>query len=201
MKRELSVRVMLLIGAVALLASCVTTVMTNVWKDDRFTGQMKKAFVVGAFMEVNTRQLMENELAAQLKSRGVDAVPSHLYFSYSELADRKTVASKVRELGADSVIISRRLATEEVQPYVAGSAYMTGITTDDWDVHHLRAVTAPPPTAVDVAFVETRIFEVKTEKVVWSARSETVIEGSRKEIVGEFVKLVVGQLAADRLIR
>ena len=53
----------------------------------------------------------------------------------------------------------------------------------------------------EYAHAQTDIYGVKGEKLIWSARSETLISGTGEERIKSFVSIMIDKLASDNLIK
>ena len=115
--------VLFLFVCFCLPASCATPKMTDTWKDDTYRGTIRKVVVVGIFKEPDTRKIFEDEFADRLRARGVDATASHKIIPGAELPGKDVVIGKIREHGADGILVTRIVDMETVKNYVPGQAY------------------------------------------------------------------------------
>jgi hypothetical protein len=49
--------------------------------------------------------------------------------------------------------------------------------------------------------METNLFDVATEQLIWSTQSETIILAADQELIKEFISTMIGQLSSDKLIK
>jgi hypothetical protein len=71
-----------------------------------------------------------------------------------------------------------------------------GYYTDSYGV-----VVAPGYSySADIFTIETRIFDVKSETLRWSAISQTRVEGAKEKAVQPLVQVIVTALASDKLL-
>ena len=180
------------------LNSCSTTALTAVWKDSAYQGgPMKKVLVIGVFKEQNIKRFFEDEFARQLKPRGVDAVPSYTIFPEEDILDKTTITEKMKELKMDSVLVTRVADVEDVTGY---DTYPTHVDPggDFYDYYVMCC-----ETTVSLGYVvvlETKIFEEKYDKLIWSALSETSLQRSREYTVKLFIETAIKDLHVKRLI-
>ena len=184
-----------------LLTSCATTIVTAVWKDESFTGPVKKMAVIGIFKTPAIRNSFEDEFSRQLRSHGVEAVPGYTVIPVDDQSDKDLVASRLKNLGTDYVLVTRLVDKRTVQTYVPGQAYVVPGYYRSWGGYYQYAYT-PGYMVQDIyAFAETNIYDVKNDKLIWSARSETEISGVNQELIQSFVKIMIDRLSADGVIR
>ncbi len=187
----------LLIIAFLLITSCASrsTKLTSVWRDENYTGHLKKVFVIGASPNPTVRSAFEREFVSQLKSLGVDAVPSHYSIFPEKMLDKDTIVSKIKGLEIDSVLITRLVWKDEKTYY--GTSYYEDYRESYRSSKRMRNLK-------DVTFkVETKLFDAGTEKPIWSAVSETfILSGvSIYEEIQPFIKNIVKNLSKENFLQ
>jgi hypothetical protein len=184
-----------------LLTSCATTIVTAVWKDESFMGPVKKMAVIGIFKTPAIRNSFEDEFSRQLKTHGIEAVASYTMIPVDDQSDKDIVSSRLKNMGTDYVLVTRLVDKKTVQTYVPGQAYVVPGYYRSWGGYYQYAYT-PGYMVEDVyAYAETNIYDVKNDKLIWSARSETEISGVNQELIRSFVKIMIDRLSADAVIR
>jgi hypothetical protein len=187
----------LLITALLLITSCASrsTKLTSVWRDENYTGHLNKVFVIGASPNPNIRSASEREFVSQLKSLGVDAVPSHYSIFPEKMLDKDTIVSKIKDLDVNAVLITR-LVWKDEQIYYGTDWY------EDYKGSHRSSKQMSK--LKDVTFkVETKLFDAGTEKPVWSAVSETfILSGvSIYDEVKPFIEIIVKNLSKEKFFQ
>ena len=194
-----------LIACFCLPASCATTKMTDVWRNDTFRGTIRKVVVIGIFTEPDTRKIFEGEFAARLKERGVDATASYKIVSDAELPDKDVVIGKIRKLGADAVLVTRVVDMETMKAQVPGKGYVMPVYYSTYSGYYSYTYSygyEPGYTATEGhADTETNLYGLGDEKLIWSGRSKTKFSATRYELIQEFVKIMIDGLSAAKLIR
>ncbi len=104
-----------LIGLVALLINgCASTSLTSEWRDPGYRGPaIDRVLVVGVSAEPGPRRIFRDELAAALKSAGVHAVPSYIRIAKDGQASEDALRDAVAETGANGVLVTRLVKTEQ----------------------------------------------------------------------------------------
>jgi len=201
MKQRATLLCCLMIIGSLLLTSCASTILTAVWKDESFTGPVRKMAVIGIFKTPAIRNFFEDEFSRQLKTRGIEAVAGYTLIPVDDQSDKDIVASKLRNVGIDYVLVTRLVDRKTVQTYVPGQAYVVPGYYRSWGGYYQYAYT-PGYMVEDVyAYAETNIYDVKYDKLIWSAHSETEISGMNQELIRSFVNLMIGRLSADAVIK
>jgi hypothetical protein len=192
---------LVLIACFCLPASCATTKMTDVWRNDTFRGTIRKVVVIGIFPEPDTRKIFEGEFAARLKERGVDATASYKIVSDAELPDKEVVIERIRKLGADAVLVTRVVDMETVKTHVPGQAYVVPIYYSDYGTYYTY-VSKPGYTVQEGhADTETNLYGLGDGKLIWSGRSKTKFSATRYELIQAFVNIMIDGLSDAKLIR
>jgi len=192
-------------------ASCSTTTMGTVWADKNYQGgKIKKIFVIGVSKDPTVRRVFEDEFVNQLKSLGTDAVPSYSLIPSEEMIDRPTVESKMKEVGADGVIVTT-LVDKKTQK-VQSSTYSTnrgyyGYYSRSYNSQVVRQRTTS--YEYEVFNLETNLYEIRNQKMIWSSLSDTQLpyaqpgtfsEGAVNKAIKELIENIVKRLSESQLI-
>lgn len=178
-----------------LLAACATTQLTSVWKDPSYQTRPSKIMVVGMAKNAINRRLFEDEFVRQLKSRGTDAIASYTMLSDKLQGDEAAIAQKVKDLGADTVLITRLVSKKTVQSYVPPTPYFPPPYYGSWPDYYgygYRYMYTPGYIAEDeYAIIETNLYEAKTDKLIWAASSETGISDTDQGLIQTYINVMV----------
>lgn len=216
----------LALASLLLITSCASTKLRAVWKDENYRGRLDKVLVIGVSEKPVVRRVFEGEFARQLQVRGVSAVPSHTLFATPELLDKDSIISEVERLKIDGIIVTRLVEKIQVETYVPGEtyvvpqrghhietleAYVPGQTYVVPQVHHnwhgyyqqgYTAVHTEGYTVTDeIVVLETNLYDARTEKLIWSALSETFVATSLERLISEFIGVIVKDLSEKGLLK
>ena len=193
--------VLILVASLCLSASCATTKMTDTWRDDAYRGTIRKVVVVGIFKEPDTRKIFEDEFADRLRARGVDATASRKIVSDAEMPDKEIVIGKIGKFGADTVLVTRVMDMETVKNYVPGQAYAVPTYYGYYGAYYNYSYRPGYTETEGTAYLETNLYNVGDEKLIWSGRSKTKLSATRYELIQAFVKTMLDGLSEAKLIR
>jgi hypothetical protein len=192
---------------VLLLAACVTsTKLVNVWEDPAYAGgPLKKIIVLGLGGEGATSQTFEDIFAAELKRRGVDAVPGYTLLPRDQQPSREAMEQAAKNAGADGFLVARLVKTQKEKQYTPGysPAVVPGVGYyNNFYGYYSAAVTYSPPVAYEyeLVTVETNLWDVRTGKLVWAGTTQTFAPGSVNQEAPGFAKLIINALAERKLI-
>jgi hypothetical protein len=202
MKSKMVAYMCLVIFGLFVFISCATTTLTAVWKGESYKGPVKKMAVIGVSDKPVIRNLFEDEFVRELRARGTDAVASYTVLPIDRLADKGIVQSKIRETGADAVLMIRLVDMKSVQTYVPGQVYVMPNYYHGWSGYYGNVFATPGYAYQDeYAYLETNLYDVKTEQLIWSARSETWMADSDQSTIKSFIGVIIARLAADKIIQ
>ena len=192
----------LIVAGTLMLSSCATTTLLHVWKDPAYQGTARKTVVIMVAQKAYIRNSLEDQFTAALKARGNDAQASYPLIPVDQLPDKEAVASKIRNTGADTVLVSRLVDKKTVETYVPGRAYAAPGYYGGWGSYYGTAVSSPGYTfESQYAYIETNLYDMKTEKLIWTAKSETEISLDDQQLIKTFVDVIIDGLAADKIIK
>jgi hypothetical protein len=195
-------RIILLLSLLAVtilpgVAVPAETVLTDVWKDKDHRVVVKKIAVFWILQAPQSRLLAENEFVRQLKARGINAMPVYVVIEPDKLVDRETAKAKIKELGADALLTLRVTDKQTVQSPIP----KPGTTDPSNQASYYQYIyDAPTVDPSGPAYLETILFDVKTERRIWTARSVTKVDMIDQKAVSEFISLMIDRLVADGMI-
>jgi hypothetical protein len=180
-----------------LLPSCsASTKLTSLWRDETYRDHPRKIMVIGMLKTPANRRILEDEMVRQLKTRGTDAVAGYTVLPEQVQATRETIIAKMNELGADAVLISRLMDKKSVTTYVPGTPPPTG-----YGFHSYYSYNPGYVVQDEYAVVQTNLYDLKTDKLIWTAASETWISGDNNDnLIRTFTEVISDSLARQKVI-
>jgi hypothetical protein len=193
--------------ALVILTSCGGTNLSYVWKDPRYGGgYLTSVMVVGVSEDVARRRLFEEVFARELEEREIRAVASNKVLGPDTRLTRDTVKAEAARLGMDAVLATRLISAgrEDIYQPPSISTMPSGYSRSlDLYFYGVDAQSAYPGARAKhyVVRLETNVFDTDTEKLVWTASSQTVEPESIREIIESLCKKVTSRLREDKLLR
>jgi len=195
-----------LVGACSLLLlSCTTTRKVQTWKDGSYQGKIKKTLVVAGLSGPVMRNFLEQEFVAQLKARGVEGVASNKTISPEMARDKEAALSFTRGLGVGTVIVVKFLDQRYSDRTLGGGVgYMPMGYGAGWDgIYNDGFVEVGLPvyqSSTDILTIQMNVYDLQEGKLVFSAVSNTYIEGAKEKAVQPFVETMIRELAGVKLL-
>ena len=195
-----------------LLSACASTDLTSVWKDAQYKGHARKIMVIGILQSPVIQRQFEDEMVRRLKEHRTDAIAGYTVLSDRPEDDRAATEQKIRELGADAVLIVQVVDKKTVSTYVPppGRAPMHPMYPGSGPLppagyygSTLQGYYAYSPGTMvqdDYAVVQTNLYDLASGKLIWTASSETLLGDNAGSRVSTFVKVIVKSMAGNNVI-
>ena len=209
---------LLLTTFTVLLFSCgSTTKITGAWtnKEELQDKSYKSVFIAVLNSKVQVKNMLENELAFRAKQRGVKATMSHdvfiQTFSKENMPEKETLLSEIQKTGSETIftvsLLDKETSTRYVPgstsyyaPYGAGFGYYGGFYGYYSTIYPM--VYEPGYYTTDKTYyVESNLYDVQTEKLLWSAQSKTVNPSNLEEFTNDYVAALYDQMLKDGVLK
>jgi len=183
-----------------LVACGARTTLSGVWQSpERAATPIRSMLVIGIGTEETSRRQYEDHFSMALEERGTQAVPSYRVLPSEERLSQVDLAAAVARGGHDGVIVTRLLAVDTDERYVPPSSSMSvGVGRGYYGYYGSSFGVNYSPGYVQrttIVRLETKLYEVGEDDLVWSAQSETFQPSSTEDIVESVTKAVVKRLA------
>ncbi len=203
--------------ALCLLAACSKTT-TNISQSYRNPGYeqtvFKKLFVIGVAENQESRQAFEDAFANAINGQGGSAATSWGHLPKSEQLTEDEVRSAVEAGGFDGVLITRLLAVDKAQQYTPASTYNNPRTRyyagggglygyGFYGFYGTTFAQVHEPGYFETSTtirVETNLYSVATDSLVWTAQSDTVDPSSIPDARESMTAAVAKKLKEEKLI-
>jgi hypothetical protein len=163
------------------LAACAGgTKFVNTWKaPDAAPLSVKQGDLVIAMVmskQETTRRTAEDFLSDELRQRGLRPISSFTLIPTDQVDDREKAAAAIQESGAAALFVLRPIAVSKEQTYVPPS-YMGPGPYGGWGPYYgygWSSAYSPGYVVTDtVVRVETLVFDLRQNKLLWAGTSET----------------------------
>ena len=185
-----------------LIMSCAGTELTqkqvySAYKDE----PVSDILVIAITGNEHDRRSFEKRFVAQLKRVGVHAISSvdAIPMPADLELKKEAILTAVGQYENDGVIITHLIGKEEKDVYTRGGSPHGGY----YGFYRSRYSYAHDPdyssTSTTVR-LETNLYEVKTEKLIWSGKSKTWSQDTKDQIIKDVIKAVINELQTNKLI-
>lgn len=196
-----------LLALALLLAACASPVqIVQQWQEPEYVApRFKRILVMGVTRDAAVRRIFEDEFVAQLKARGIDAVPSYSVLPQDGQQPRERIEQAVRDARADAIILTRVLSREQVTQVVPAAPPVYGGFYNYYGAYwggplYPGYAAAPTVYRYDEIRVESQLFDVRRDTPIWTATSEVFAPSDPKRDSAEYARVMIAALAARKLL-
>jgi hypothetical protein len=205
----------LLLALATMIISCSpATSITGSWVDPSARGKSTTGitvFIASLSRNMEVRTKLENALAEQAARRNIKTIKSTEYFRpdfYQQLPKERELLSKIENSGANAILTVSLIHKGSETRYVPGTRSYAPYSYYSWYggfysyYNYWRPMFYEPGYYVTdkTYFLETNLYDLKTNKIVWSAQSETVNPGSIDNFVKTYPGVLLAQMVKDGLL-
>ena len=202
-----------------LLVSCANTKISQSWVEPDNKKSYNDLLIIGIAESEQNRRAYESYFIEALGAQNIEAIASYKLIKSNEKIDRDTVTNAIKGLGIDGVIITHMVAVEEETVYrpgagsggygyggygYGGMGYGGGYYGGMYSYYpHVNSYVHDPGyyDTLETYTLETNLYDVETEELVWSARSRTFAPESVDEVIVDLTKLLIEDLEDKNLIK
>ncbi len=195
-------------GLFLLLLSCANTKIEQSWVDPDQKKSYNDLLIIGIAESEQNRRVYESHFVQELKAAGTEAEPSYKLIKSNQKINRDTVSKSIKGMNIDGVIVTHMVAVDEETIYrpsmdympMYGRGYYGGLYS--YYPHVNTYVQRPGYYSTHETYtIETNLYDVESEELVWSARSRTFSPASVSEIIVDMTKLLIADLTDKKLIK
>jgi hypothetical protein len=191
-----------------------STSITGSWKDPEVQagqGNIKTVFVSALTGNMTIRTKLESDIAAEAERRGFKVIKStELYpqtFSKENAPSKEQIVQQIRAKGADAILTAALVNKENETRYVPGTTTYMPMSYGYYGGFG-RYYGAMGPMMYDPGYyttdksyyIETNLYRVSDEKLIWSAQSKTVNPNGLDDFTSGYIKSLGKRMEADGLV-
>jgi hypothetical protein len=192
------------------VAGCSMTSVTGTWKKSDYSGEpFTSIMVLGLTADPTHRLFWEDVMADRLQKDGIKTVVKSLSASPDDTKiDREELLDYVTSKGIQGVLVTRLVDTRKETVYhpptssygySGGPAYYRNFNS--YFSYYQDQVYSPGYTTTQtVVLLETNLYQVKNQELIWSMTSDTVESQSIHKLMDSVSKKVLASLKKDQLI-
>lgn len=188
-------------------AGCFSTTKNiRVWSDAELIRKYKSVLIVGIFHRPNARKIAEDSFATQLGEAVTEVLTSHETIADISGKNKRKLVDKIKSTGSESVLVIRLIELKNKQEYEPVTAYQIPYPYYSKLQSYLRETKMDKGAISDkviygIAVAEANLYDVATEKLIWTAVSDLYLQDSATNIVQSFAKAIAKKLTVGGLIQ
>jgi hypothetical protein len=183
-----------------------STKIEKSWRDPStsiVSGSWKKVLVVGLLKDETTRRIVEDQLAARFKGRGIQ---SYTYFTDKEVTEAKAAGfnDKLVTEGFDGAVVMRLINVEKETNYIPDAstfpAYYGGFGPyyyNSWNSYYSQGYY----TTDKIYYVETNVYSFKQDKLIWSGITSTTNPNKTDKMFIEIADVVGSKMRSEGFLK
>jgi hypothetical protein len=191
-----------LITVISMSACAPTTRLTATWKDPSIPPPVKfsKIVAVAQTSDQAVRRSVETHLAQRLSN----VQPSYMVLTEAEARSADHGKDKIAAAGYDGAIVVRFARVDKQATYVPGTTWWGPAPYGTWwggygygwglayDPGYIQQNT--------IVALETNVYSVKDDKLLWASRSETIDPGSAQALVDSVVDATIREMKKQKVL-
>jgi hypothetical protein len=185
------------------IISCSGTELTVKQADDVYHGKpVSDILVIAITGNEHNRRVFEQKFVAHLKSIGVDAISSEEVIPMPPdlKMEIEVILKAVEEYENDAVIITHLIDKEIKDVYTRGDPGGRGGFFGFYSSRYSYAYDPGHSSTSTTLLLETNLYHVKTDKLIWKGESKSWGKDSEDQIIDDVIKAVIHNLHENNLI-
>jgi hypothetical protein len=190
-----------LTGCAAMTPNPEITELNSVWSDGKYpVTPLKKIMLVGKPKVEANRQKFETSYAKALERRKIDVIPSYTIIPVMQDLSRESIRKAAQEAGVKKVLVSKVVSIDEKE-VIFNQTQENHLTVTPRGTYMTTYTFAEPRKEKLIKVrIETGLFDVDSESLVWAATSDTLNPESVDEAIKDFSRAIIKQLVKDGYI-
>lgn len=195
-------------ATVFLLTACASTKISQTWVEPEHKKVYRNLLIIGISESEHNRRAYESHFVEELKASGNQAIASYKLIKNNLEIDRDSVTSAIKGMDIDAVIVTHVVAVDEKTIFhpsmdfmpMYGGRYYGGLYSY---YPHVNTYVHRPGyyTKHESYTIETNLYDVESEELIWSARSRTFAPESVARVIVDLTKLLINDLSDKNLIK
>ncbi len=189
----------------ATFASCGSTKITSSWRepDKEITiNKLNKVLIVALLDNETSRRKAEDQMVAYLNGKGL-VFYNYLNESFNE-KDEGAIRNKIRDDGFDGAVTMRLVDVDKEEIYTKGNFSLYPNYNRNFSEYYFRNrqnfYTPGYYSTTKTYIVETNVYSIKENKIIWSGLTKTIDPKGIKKMTGEIAKVVYRKMIGEGFI-
>ena len=197
--------------SLAVLSGCASSPFTETWKDPNATPlefKSEKVVAVVLAKSQTSRRLAEDRLAQQIAVRGAQGRTMYSMLPDAREDNEAATRAALEAQGVKGVIVMRPISVDKELDVVNTThyepAYMNywgGYYGYGWGASYGMPVTDTRIRETTVVYIETLVYSLKQNKLVWGGKSKKTNPDNLAVLVEELAEALAKELKKEKLIR
>lgn len=213
-------KILCLLVVAVLLSSCSSTKLIGSWKrDDIEPKNYQNLGVVLLSPKVSNKAIIESEVASTLRAHSIPAKATFDIFPFAGKSEvikslnlgpdelREYVRKRVNKFEFDALLIISLLDEKKEVRYNQGASFSFAAPVYNYNYYGYYSyvyTTIYEPgyyTSTTTYFVESNLYDVATEKLIWTGQTKTKDPSSIEKEVNNFASIIVDEMINKKVLK
>ena len=189
-----------------LLTSCASTKIVESWKEPNkeiTISKLKKVLIIAMFKDETSNRKVEDQMMNFLDGKGVR---SYNYLNKNfDKNNVNAIQNKIKKDGFDGALTLRLIDVDKETIYQKNARYGFPINKRDFSNYYYDNINtynnADNFSTTKTYIIETNVYSIIENKIIWSALSETSDPQNVKKLTQDVAQAVYKQMIKDQLIK
>jgi hypothetical protein len=194
------------LGLSVLASACATTTFESSWRNpdaQPVNAQGKKVLALFISPQESRRRSAEAAMARELTARGAIGVPAYTMFQQEQMQDTAMVFRRLQSEQFEGVI-AMRVIDRNQETYTSPGYYSAPMYGSFYGYYGYGwgAAYSPGYTTTETIYsVESLVYSIPQNKLIWAGVSETVNPTRMDEFVAELADAIGNEMRSQGLLR
>lgn len=196
----------LLITGLILLAACNSTKIVSSWHEPNKTitiSNLNKVLVVALFKDETTKHKVEDEMVGYLAGKGVVSY-NYLDDSFNK-KNEEAIRKAIKADGFDGAITMRLIDIDKEQVYTPENTSLYPNYYRSFSGYYFRtwsySYTPGYYTTTRTYTIETNVYSIKEDKIIWSALTETTDPKGIEAMTEKVARIVYQKMKQEDFVQ
>lgn len=195
----------ILLPLLLLLISCSSTQIVSSWCElnkEIKINNLNKVLVVALFKNETSQRKAEDQMVGYLNGKGIQ---SYNYFNSNfNSTNEEAIRTKIKKDGFDGAVTMRLIDVDKEKIYTPGETNFYPMYYRDFSGYYFNrwnySTTLGYYTTTKTFTVETNVYSIKEDKIIWTALTETTNPDGLKNMTDEIARVVYKQMVKDGFV-
>ena len=194
------IKVWVVLSIVFLSACSSTTKVIEHWADPSFDGKLENLLVLSLTQSVKSRRVFENGFLRELKKRNIQAEASYNLLPGNEDLDKEIVKAAIAGSSIDGVLVMRPVKITKEDRYVQPQVDSPRHDSFYAYVGEYRPTYDGYTTPDTIIHLETNLYVVKGEHLIWTGKTETFNPENLDELIVNLAIKILDQISKTGIL-
>ena len=190
-----------------LLSSCSASRLLSTWESENAAQySTAKMLVIGVAKDETKRRIYEDTFTDSLLTMEVEAVASYTASKQAIEPSEKHLREVVKKSGSDSVLITHMVGASEKDFYQPHNVIVGTNSLGSYGLYgyypiiYRSVYTGGSYVSTTKVVLETTLYDVATEKRIWSARSESIDPVMTRKYYQQLIDIFLSDLKNKKIL-